>query len=323
MDNPLFRPSAFWSDLAARNKNMITNEGLENFKRTVANNYFNWLVTSVRHPNFPFAFRKWLRHPDVSPILSKIGDSNHLHNRHTEQLIALTEYQRQIYRLYVGFLWAAMCQNDPLGLRNQVTESEIGNPIRIESNGRLISQDLANSIVECNTIVKLLSEASKPRLLELGAGYGRLAHVFTATQEGQYFILDIEPAIDVAQWYLTSLFGPQKVRRIQNLEDAGDASVVLIDAKKIEAIPGNYFNLVFSISTLPELTQEQASFYLTEFQRLSKGHIFLKQWNTWKNPSDGTWLTRNSYQLGPQWAVVIDQPDPLVPNFFNRAWRKI
>jgi hypothetical protein len=77
-----------------------------------------------------------------------------------------------------------------------------------------------------------------------------------------------------------------------------------------------------SISTLPEMRQDQVDLYLAEFQRLSRGHIFLKQFKAWKNPSDGTDLTIDSYRLHPDWQLVVDRSDPVIPCFFNRVWCK-
>lgn len=314
------RRSAFWDELGQHNVHMLAAEGMENFKRTVANNYFNWLVTDVSHPNFQHAFTQWLQEPDVSALFATIGDTDHLRRRQRQDVLTLTAHERDVYRLYVGLLWSCMRHHDDLNLHTALQEPEIGNPIRIEQGGKLISQDLANSIIECNTIAKLLDGVERPRILELGAGYGRLAHVYTASQQGQYFIFDIEPALDVAHWYLSKIFGDGACL-IDDVREAGDAKIALVHADSIENVPDGFFDLALSISTLPELTEELAAFYLKQFQRVSRGHVFLKQWNAWRNPRDGALLKRESYSLRPEWAVILERDDPLVPNFFIKAWR--
>ena len=100
------------------------------------------------------------------------------------------------------------------------------------------------------------------------------------------------------------------------------ASVALFTANQIRKFPDDYFDVMVSISTLPEMRQDQVDLYLAEFQRLSLGHIFLKQFKAWKNPSDGTDLTIDSYRLHPDWQLVVDRSDPVIPCFFNRVWRK-
>ena len=133
----------------------------------------------------------------------------------------------------------------------------------------------------------------------------------------------------VAQWYLEQTLGRERVfrfRHFDRIEDVQDeidrASVALFTANQIRKFPDDYFDVMVSISTLPEMRQDQVDLYLAEFQRLSRGHIFLKQFKAWKNPSDGTDLTIDSYRLHPDWQLVVDRSDPVIPCFFNRVWHK-
>src|SRR5690348_8077682 len=59
----IYRPGAFWSDLLETNLAMLRTDGIENFKRTVSNNYFNWMVMDPRDPQFRLALVRWLRRP--------------------------------------------------------------------------------------------------------------------------------------------------------------------------------------------------------------------------------------------------------------------
>ncbi len=45
--DPVFLPSGFWADLNDKNRKMLEAEGLSNFKRTVAQNYFSWLIVDI------------------------------------------------------------------------------------------------------------------------------------------------------------------------------------------------------------------------------------------------------------------------------------
>ena len=327
--DPVFLPSAFWRELSQKNMKMLELEGLSNFKRTLSQNYYNWMITSPHHRLFRHAFLTWLRRPNLLPLKTKIEEIEQLRLTTTDQRVSLSPLRREIYRVYVTFVWTLMTEVDTRNLRKRVSEPEVGNPIRVWDGDKLLSQDLANSIVECNAILDLLADRQRPRVAEVGAGYGRLAHVFTEAQPGQYFIFDIPPALAVAQWYLERVLGPErlfKFRPFETLESVRDemsrASVVFMSANQIRKFPDGYFDLVLSISTLPELRQDQADLYLSLFQRLSRSHIFLKQWKRWRNPQDGTDLTMDSYKLGPDWKLVLDRTDHINPMFFNRAWAK-
>ena len=57
----IYRPGAFWEDLLETNIEMLRSHGIANLKRTVSNNYYNWLVTSPRDPQMRRALASWLR----------------------------------------------------------------------------------------------------------------------------------------------------------------------------------------------------------------------------------------------------------------------
>ena len=326
---PLFSPSAFWHALNEDNRRMLVEEGLANFKRTVSNNYFNWLITDHKSALFRHAFRQWLRRPDLLPMLTRLGETRHLRVNTAEGLIRLNAIQRHTYRLYVCFIWTIMKELDRHSLRSKVTEPHVGNPLPVMLGTKLLSQDLATSIIECNVLADSVQNVVSPRVAELGAGYGRLAHVYATTLPGQYFIFDIPPALSVAQWYLKQTLGPKRLfefRRFDRFDDIqnelDEASVALFTPNQISKFPDRYFDVVLSISTLPEMRHDQVNFYLSEFARLSRGHIFLKQFKTWKNPNDGTELSSENYRFASDWSLILDRTDPVIPDFFNRVWQR-
>jgi putative sugar O-methyltransferase len=328
--DPIFLPSGFWRDLNEKNVRMLEAEGLANFKRTISQNYFNWVITDYKHPLFRHALGRWSLRPNFLPLRSRIRDMNYLRVTTSEGRVALTELQQQLYRIYVCFVWTIMIKEDRHGLRQYVDEPEIGNPFRIECGGRLLSQDLASSIVECNVVADLLKDIPRPRVAEVGAGYGRLAHTYVSTLPGQYFIFDIPPALGVAQWYLEKALGRDSVFRFRHFEQLNEvrdeinrASVVLLTPNQIRMFPNGYFDVMLTISTLPEMRQDQVNLYLNEFQRLSRGHIFIKQFKAWKNPTDGTDLTAESYKFSSNWLKCLDRSDPIIPFFFNRVWARL
>jgi putative sugar O-methyltransferase len=327
---PIFLPSDFWQDLNEKNNRMLKAEGLANFKRTVSQNYFNWVITDYKHMLFRHALHQWRLRPNLLPIFSRIREMNFLHFTTNDDRVVLTKLQQHVYRLYVCFVWTIMTSHDRQGLRHRVAEPEVGNPFRVQYGDLLLSQDLATSIVECNVVADLLTDTSRPRIAEVGAGYGRLAYTYISTLPGQYYIFDIPPALGVAQWYLEQTFGRDRVFRFRHFnrldavqDEINHASIVLLTPNQIRMFPDGYFDVILTISTLPEMRRDQVDLYLSEFQRLSHGHIFIKQFKAWKNPTDGTDLTADSYVLGSEWRNSLDRPDPIIPIFFNRVWSRI
>lgn len=329
-DDPVFLPSAFWRDLNAKNLRMLEAEGLANFKRTVSQNYFNWFIADAKHPLFRHAFQQWCRRPNVLPLLTHLGETQGLRLTTTDDRVKLSRFQRHLYRLYVCFVWTIMTGLDSHRLRFKVVEPEIGNPFRVRCGGKLLSQDLATSIIECNVLATLTDGVPAPRIAEIGAGYGRVAHTYASALAGQYFIFDIPPALGVAQWYLEQTLGRDRVFRFRHFErieeihgEVDQVCVALFTPNQIRKFPDGYFDVTLSISSLPEMRQDQVDLYLAESQRLSRGHIFLKQFKSWQNPSDGTDLTADNYRFNADWRLTLDRTDPVIPYFFNRVWSRV
>ena len=61
----IYRPSRFWVDLNEINQTMLDELGLENLKRTLAQNYFNWLVISKKDPQYMAARKLWAKRPSL------------------------------------------------------------------------------------------------------------------------------------------------------------------------------------------------------------------------------------------------------------------
>jgi len=327
---PLYRPSNFWSDLNKKNFDMLAELGVENFKRTVAQNYFNWLVVGIRNVQLWNALRSWMRRPSILPLLNRMEIP--------EVLRTATELRRRVgrlrfflYKIFVGMLWEHTARHDRSGFSRTLEESSLGNPIVILRKGRRISQDLANSIREYNSITAddIGSLAGNRRVAELGAGYGRLAHVFLSDGASRYFIFDIPPALYVSQWYLTRLFPTKRVFRFRPIRDFSDVrreiesgDIGFFTPNQLGLFPDRFFDVMVSISTLPEMTKDQIDNYLEQMKRLSARHIYLKQWLNWRNPLDGHEVKPSTFSLGSDWRPILDRQDEIQSLFFERLWRR-
>ncbi len=342
----IYRPSRFWVDLNEINQTMLDELGLENLKRTLAQNYFNWLVISKKDPQYMAARKLWAKRPSLQPYLNRLETpsllktlqpylgrlekpSMPLASMGAEPTIGPRELR--IYKLFVGMLWEYTMQHDWSGIGSRAIEPTVGNPIELFRRHKLISQDLANSIREYNAILSDARElAGAPkRVAELGAGYGRLGHVFLSDGVTKYFIFDIPPALFVSQWYLSAAHPGKKVFHFRHIdrfsdiaEELGQAEVSFFTPNQMELFPNGFFDVFASISTLPEMAVCQIDNYLRQAERLTKRYVYLKQWLDWENPADGHRVTRDSMKLGDQWVPVFDRQDAVQPLFFERLWRK-
>ena len=335
-DYPEFMPSKYWQEINNKNLEMLTEGGLDNFKRTLAHNYYSWLIVS-NHPQLTFLKKIY---PIKSLLISFfIEYEKNVKVRTTteKKSFTLSKKQIKIYSLFVALVWQRMKDLDKLKLSEKVFEPKLGNPINITIKrpfgdpSTIITQDLANSILECNTICEHLHPKNSTRVAEIGAGSGRLAHVYCQTQQGKYFIFDIPPALAISQNYLSEVLPHKRIFKFKPFQsfdtvksEIETSDIIFLSSNQLILFPNNYFDLVLSISTLPEMTESQVRLFLSQFDRLSRCFIFIKQWkDSWQNPQDGTLLRKDDYYFpNTEWNLVIDTIDPINPQFFNRMWKK-
>jgi putative sugar O-methyltransferase len=324
----LYQPGDFWDELVEMNLEMLRREGIENFKRTVSNNYYNWLATSLRDPQIQRAVRRWLERPTLAPLLNAPGERPQgLRTTDRDQSFALSRAASWRYRFFVGSAWEAARRYDTWGLTERLSEPVIGNPIRIRHRGRLISQDLANSIIEFTYVARSGVVGDGCRIAEIGAGYGRLAYVFAEACPTTYCVFDIPPALGVAQAYLTAVLGRERVVPYSPGDDFDaierrlrPGSVAFFTPNQLETFPDGWFDCTQTISTLPEMPAEQAEHYLALMSAKSRRALFLKQWKAWHNAADDVELAEQHYTLPQPWRLQLRRTDPIQPAFFNQLW---
>jgi putative sugar O-methyltransferase len=328
--SPLYRPSKFWDWVNRANLDMLSEHGLANFKRTISQNYFNWLIVSPRDNQFRNVLRDWIRHPTLQPLLNRLA-APRLIRTMTGLETRVKPRHLFVYKLFVGFLWELARRADRSGLANELEEPAVGEPIVIRRRGKRISQDLANSMREYSAMLEAdpaLKRAPK-RVAELGAGYGRLAYVLLQESGTRYFIFDIPPALYVSQWYLERLFGEESVFRFRHIADFSRvraeierSRVAFFTPNQIELFPDRYFDVFATISTLPEMRLDQTHNYLAQMRRTASRYIYLKQWKDWENRNDGQHFSKADFQVGPDFESVLDRTDAVQDLFFEQVWRR-
>ena len=313
----LYRPSQFWQFFATYHALQLDIWTVENFKRTVNNGYYQW-SREVAFITQTIAIEKLLSSP--APELST-GEKPE-------------KFSKKKWRLYLQFL-AALFQyareTDTHGLCDKVTESEFGNPIGASLNGRLVTQDLCNSIIEVNTILDAASlDTSKPfRVMELGAGHGRVMFtILKAFPHAQIAIVDIPPALFVSQWYLTNTFPGLKAfkwRAFRNYEDIKSefegASIAFLSPEQIELIPDKCADLFVNISSLHEMMMPQIQNWFSHIDRVCRGYFYTKQIKEYPNLIDNITVRESDYPVNPRWQETLKRTNPIFPIFFEGVYR--
>jgi len=166
--DPIYHPSLFWKNLNKINLEQLSALGYSKFKRTVNQNYFNFLVLGPKNRQFISVFLKWLKNPKLQVFTSKFeGDKYIIGGDHK---FRLNKMQLFFYKLFISMLWEYTKTIDKENLLEHLEEPIEGDPLRIFYRGKLISQDLCNSILEYYSITNRIPSETKKNLTiaELG-----------------------------------------------------------------------------------------------------------------------------------------------------------
>jgi putative sugar O-methyltransferase len=337
----LYRPSAFWSELVEIGLKQIETNGLENFKRTVNMTYFNWGVLGILQHQFVPVFARFCRKPSFEVLRARFPnaqsrlpgtDTYHSVSNFRVRLRDAASFSRfaaLIYEIYVAMLWEFVAEIDTKGVLSRLHEPRFGNPFLIQYRGHEISQDLCNSVHEFYSS-GAAEAADKPvfHIAELGAGYGRLAYVcLEALPNATYCLIDIPPALNVAQEYLSRVFPREKIFYFRPFRDYAEirsefesSRIRFLAAHQIELLPPKQFDLFVNISSLHEMTRAQIENYLAQIGRICRGRFYTKQWRVSQTSVNGFVIREHEYPIPGSWRCLYHRHHPVQRMFFEALY---
>jgi putative sugar O-methyltransferase len=312
----IYVPSPFWERLAREHVTQLREHGFETFKRTINLRYFSWGLFGIfAHQIAPLAWW-WLksnRHSPAGARLATVSRDSGFFGKAGGKL----------YALYVALLFQRVQAEDDRNLFAICREPLIGNPILVRvADGITVTQDICNSIQE---FLRATQSNPRPRhVLEIGAGYGRLATVFLAASPGtKYWIVDIPPALYVSQRYLCEVYPELKIFKFRPFERFSDveAEVAASDIcffmnDQIEMLPAKSVDISICISNLHEMTRDQIAHYFKQIDRMTAGIFYTKQWMRSIAKENGFTIARADYPVPPHWVATFNARHPIQSWFF-------
>src|SRR5687768_4994117 len=164
---PAFLPSEFWRAMNRTNLEQLECDGLDAFKRTVALNYFTWSHNFLDQLLYVARRAKLSDWPNALSAALRPNGS-----------LTMSRREQVAVSLFTALLWLYAERRDPEGLLSRIEEPTDGSPLDIRIGDRLVSQDLANSVLEYYSVCEAFRPEADSEVCELGAGYGRTAYVF-------------------------------------------------------------------------------------------------------------------------------------------------
>lgn len=313
-------PSLYWDYLNEKNIKELSDSGFQNFKRTIALNYFTWVVTPFDKQLIGLAKRL-----PFSSLISAIYKTCT-----TPKHDLLNRKKSLSYTLLTHLVWEQAKVLDTKNILDQIQEPSLGNPPQVLKNGRLISQDLANSFIEYQSIANATNELDGVKtVLELGAGYGRDAFLFLSLHKNiKYIIVDIPPALFVAQKYLSGLFPDRNIFRFRDFqsydeikEEFEKADIAFLVPSQLQSLSNGSVDLFINISSLHEMRIDQIKYYFKEITRLTSKYFYTKQWKISNLPKEDITIKAEDYPIPEHWKEVFNKECLVQPLFFEALYQ--
>jgi putative sugar O-methyltransferase len=319
------KPSLYWRQLNRMNIDQLNHTGYENFKRTLALNYF----TFVNILPWDAQIRVLAKGIPTSRLLRVL-------------LSALTAKSSQFYSS-VNWAQSRIYRFLTLAMRERITHMNLdarllaleepaeGGAIPVRaSTGSMTSADLCNSILEYD--VPWTAIDRKPHaVLELGGGYGRTAFVWLSLNKCKYIMVDIAPALWVAERYLSNVFQDRKLFPWRSFSSFAEvrlefeaADLCFLTPNQLACLPDASIDLGINISSLHEMTIDKIGHYIRQFDRLiiPGGHFYLKAWKRSILPVDEVVISRADYPIPADWRIVVERTPDFQPAFFETVFQK-
>ncbi len=310
--------SNFWNVLNKLNIEQITESGYENFKQSVTRNYFTWVV-NLDH-SYAINLKKALPKPSV---LLPREELTKVHDFFTEEesisFNAITQHFLNYILQMGGRAYLAKLE-EPL----------VGNPPCLIYQGRRISQDIFNSLLEYIPISRHCPLEKISRVIEIGAGSGRTAFCFISLLPHiKYIIVDFPPALYLSQSYLSDVFPKKKIlkfRKFNNFEEISaeyaESDIIFLTPDQITKLPDHSADIFLAIDCLHEMKSESVNYYFKEAQRLCT-FFYFKCWQNTVVPFDNVIHTSESYPVGSNWQVLFKEACVVPSEFFHAFYKMV
>ena len=309
--------SDYWNWLCRQNIEQIATHGLGNFRQTVAKNYFTWIGAGFDAPYVQNLVQE-VKTSGASAALAQVFKKHDL----------LTMDESVQYNLMTVLLYDYCCKTDGYDLLARIDEPTFGNPPGICIDGKEISQDLLNSLLEFQSVTKVLAPETLHNVIEIGAGSGRTAYCFLRLlPELKYVVVDIPPALFISQSFLTSQFPGRRAFRFrpfesfdQIVDEFAAAEVAFLTPDQLPLLPGGRFDLFLAIDCLHEMKRARVAYYFDQADRLAD-NIYFKCWESTEIPFDKIVWTAADYPVRPTWRPEFKRPCKVPGGFFEAMFK--
>lgn len=242
----------------------------------------------------------------------------------------LSYSDKLLYRNYLWLLFKSIKRKDSLSLLDKLYEPKIGGGNYIVLEGKNVSFDLLQSLDEYYSLYEYVPSVNNPVILELGAGYGRLAYIFLSVlKRGTYIIVDHPISLIVAQYYLKKVFPKLKIltyresKKIKVFTEKilSQYQLIFLCPWNLEKLKDKSIDMFINIYSFQEMKLPTIHYYFSEIERLCLGVFYNKQLYTSMNKKDRMTVHHSEYPYGITWKKIFSKTSIINPIVFEDAYK--
>lgn len=262
-----------------------------------------------------------------------VGALENLRNEYfNRRFAAVAPGSRAVYRELLRLYFDRLIEQDSLNfLATAVEPSAGGDGDQELIDGRAMSHDFLQSIDEAYKVLRAWRAADRegsPRLIvELGAGYGRLAYVCRQMfPDCTYVILDLPEALICSSSWLERVLGDEVVpygkgRHSELTRDRLlSERVWILGADAIERIADDTADAFVNIYSFSEMPPTSISNYLGHVDRTTRGVFYTKQRRTEINFVDNVTVSLHDYPIPARWKRLFEERSTLFEAYAEVAF---
>lgn len=207
------------------------------------------------------------------------------------------------YDKYVIDIWDALYATYPNDFLDQFYEPEEGNPKRIVYRDRLVSIDLASSLVEYILLASKIDLSEVKVIHEIGAGYGRLGYVIAQLiKDVKYKIFDLDMSLNLSERYLSTVL-PKADFEFHSPEK--------LDGK---------CDILIAMNCLHEMTKEQVESHF-DYADKNTSYFYYTCWEDSSVNKNNIRWRRQDYPVRDSWVPVHIGKHSSRVNFFEALYK--
>jgi len=304
--NPLYQPSAFWSEASSKIVDELCHHGVENFRALPKPLAF--FVPTYGFPGSGFNKEQagWLLDSFGKQYPTNIKPLHSLEQFLSGYSAALADYRTLIA--------ADDISRQPF--LHQFSESDVGRPVEHwEFEGKRYSRSAFNYLLGLAWLKQYLDEPPLT-VLEIGGGFGTLGEVLLSSglPGMRYIDIDIPPTSFVAQSYLSAVLGQNNVATYAGLRDAETIAIdqlpsaSVLASWQIERLQGKV-DLFVNFISFQEMEPEIVRNYLHHVTRLQAKWVLLR------NMREGKQVRTANSHVGVETPILRDDYVQMLPEY--------